>query len=113
MTEPVPHTTARVLPSGIVLSVAENETVMAAAHRAGYYWPTICGGHARCARCVMEIEDGAEAMSEASDEERSTLRKIRGAFRPESERLACQTTLRADVTVRRRGVRPQEPRNQQ
>lgn len=81
---------------------------MAAAKRAGLYWPTICRGHGRCGRCLMVIESGVEYLTDMTDEERTTLLKVRGACRPERERLACQTRIRGHVTVRRRGVKPHD-----
>jgi Transketolase, pyrimidine binding domain len=36
--------TVRVQPSGIEIEAALDEPVMSAARRAGYAWPTVCGG---------------------------------------------------------------------
>ena len=38
----------RVEPAGVDIPVDDGETLMAAAVRAGYRWPTVCGGQAQC-----------------------------------------------------------------
>lgn len=98
----------QVLPSGIRVSVAPGETVMAAANREGYYWPTICKGNGLCARCVMTVKEGAENFAPMRAEERATLDRIRGTASADTERLACQAQICGPVTVQRRGVRSVE-----
>ena len=41
------------MPGEIELEVEDGEALMAAANRAGYYWPTVCAGDAVCTRCFM------------------------------------------------------------
>lgn len=93
-----------VLPGGFQFPVEPHETVMAAAQRAGLYWPTICNGHARCGHCHVAVQSGHENVCAMGDQERSTLTKIRGAASPQQERLACQTKVKGPVIFRRRGV---------
>ena len=53
-----------VLPLGLELDVPADQTVMAAAHDAGYIWPTECGQAASCGLCVSIIREGVENCGE-------------------------------------------------
>jgi len=84
---------------------------MGAAQARGYYWPTTCGGEARCTTCACEVVEGAAALSPMGRAEERALVAERGPRVLESAvRLACQARLRggAVVTVRKAGVRPPE-----
>ena len=97
----------RVEPAGIELDVAPGETVMAAAVRSGYRWPTVCGGLAECGVCVLRVvssvglpaPSGLEAARLAVVPERK--------LQPDEEwRLACQLRPGAPgLVVHKRGVR--------
>jgi ferredoxin, 2Fe-2S len=100
--------TVRVEPAGIELAVEEGETVMRAAERLGYRWPTVCHGQAVCTTCFLEVLAGSEHLVAAAPRERSAL-----ASSPLVEagggglvRLACQVQVTGDVVVGKRGVRP-------
>lgn len=100
----------RVEPAGIVIDVGPSETLMAAAVRAGYRWPSICGGLADCGICVMEVVEAPGEQSEPASE----LEALRLATVPErllypqaTLRLACQFRPGgSDAVVHKRGVRP-------
>ena len=94
-----------VLPAGYSFPVEPRESLLRAAQRAGLYWPTICQGRARCARCHVVVESGLENVNTMGDEERATLHAIRGPSAPSQERLACRTEVVGPVVFRRRGVR--------
>ena len=100
----------RVEPSGTVIDVADGETLMAAAHRGGYRWPTVCGGLAQCGVCVADVvappAGGLPDPDEAEADRLATLPERR--LRPDAElRLACQLRVGgAGLVVRKRGVRP-------
>ena len=49
----------RVEPIGVTFELRPGETLMAAAQRRGYWWPTICKGNAQCNRCAVRVVDGA------------------------------------------------------
>lgn len=115
-----------VLPSGAAFDVEpqggepqggeprHGESVMGAAARAGYAWPTTCGGVAECTACVMMLVDGdTTAFAEPGPLETAALASLGSASSdPTRWRLACQTRVapgaRPDtrVTVRKVGVRP-------
>lgn len=96
-----------VLPLGLELDVPEGETVMAAAHAAGYMWPTECEANASCGLCVSIIREGVENCGAMPDDEAETLQRTMGAIDP-SRRLACRLTVTGPVTLTKRGVRPAE-----
>ena len=100
----------RVEPGRIDLVVAEGETIIEAAWRAGYYWPTICQGVGRCAQCYVIIEAGVESFDPPNERESQILewavRFSSESVEPDPIRLACQSRLHGDAVVRRPGVRP-------
>jgi 2Fe-2S ferredoxin len=101
----------RVEPSGITLEVHEGETVMAAARRAGYRWPTICGGLAECGACALEVLDAAAALPTPTTIEGVRLHALveRRRHPDRTWRLACQLVPTGDVVVRKTGVVPEDP----
>lgn len=95
-----------VKPLDIQLEVEPGESIMEAAERQGYIWPTICGGVGMCTMCWVRVEDGREALSPMEQLERDALETTRaadGALDPDV-RLACQVHVTGDVTVFKRGV---------
>jgi 2Fe-2S ferredoxin len=79
--------------------VREGETLMAAALRAGYRWPTVCGGLAECGACAVRIA-ALEAARLATLPDRR--------LHPDAEfRLACRMQPNGtDLVVHKKGVRP-------
>lgn len=94
----------RVLPLELDLEVSDGQTVMAAAHAAGYVWPTECGMSAECGLCVSIIRDGVDNCGPMPDDERDTLQRTMGMVDP-GRRLACRLTVTGPVTLTKRGVR--------
>jgi 2Fe-2S ferredoxin len=102
-------TRIRILPLDVEIEADRDETVMGAAQRSGYYWPTTCGGEGRCTTCACEVIDGAQTLVEMGRAERRSLVYERGeAVLGTATRLACQARIAGDepVTVRKAGVRP-------
>jgi ferredoxin, 2Fe-2S len=98
----------RVLPLDVEFNASEGETVMGAAQAAGYYWPTTCGGEARCTTCACEVVTGAGALTSMGRAERRALVAERGeSVLSKPVRLACQARVTGpnDVTVEKPGVR--------
>ncbi len=94
-------------PRGIVVEVNEGETIMAAAERGGYHWPTLCHGDGTCSICWVEVTEGSDNLSAMRDNERETLDLLSPRLRAtRTVRLACQARVGGDVTVRKPGVRP-------
>lgn len=96
-----------VQPGGFVLSVCEGETVMAAAERLGYRWPTLCHGEGTCSICWAQVISGAQNLDAPSEAEQQTLELLSPQLRAGRQvRLGCQARVRGDLTVRKTGVRP-------
>ena len=99
----------RILPLDVEIEAADGATVMGAAQALGYYWPTTCGGEARCTTCACEVAEGARGLSEMGRAERRALVAERGeSVLATSLRLACQARIAdhdATVVVRKIGVR--------
>ena len=98
----------RVEPGGIEFEAADGQTVMDAAHDAGLYWPTTCGGQGICTSCACTIDDGAENLDPMSRSELRTLSEEMGEATVQARalRLACQARVLGDVVITKRGVRP-------
>ncbi|HXW35717.1 MAG TPA: 2Fe-2S iron-sulfur cluster-binding protein [Acidimicrobiales bacterium] len=95
----------RVEPEAIVLTVEPGETLIEAAWRLGYVWPTTCYGQAECTACHVEIITGEEHASAVGDDEAAALTLLGKSGR--RWRLACRLKLAGDAVVRKRGVRVQ------
>src|SRR4051812_34429933 len=65
-----------VAPARVTFSASEGETVMAAAQRAGLYWPTVCRGVAQCGVCHVEVIGDASQLSTPTFEERARLDRL-------------------------------------
>ena len=101
----------RVEPSGAEFEVGTEETIMVAARRHGYRWPTICNGKAECTTCYVKVVAGQANLGPIGPVEERGMDILLRSF-PESAgsiRLACQATLTGDVVVRKPGVRPIVP----
>src|SRR5262249_44101048 len=103
-------TAARVLlqPSAIEFAAPLGETLMSAAHAAGLYWPTTCGGQGTCTTCLSEVVSGIESLETMGRHERKTLTAERGeAVLRRPLRLACQAVVMSEgpIIVSKPGVR--------
>ena len=98
----------RVEPVGCEITVRRGESLIKAAWRAGYSWPTLCYGMARCTACQCEVLDGVHLLSERTEAEMQLLRDLQRRVRrtgPRRIRLACQVEICGDVIVRKPGVK--------
>lgn len=87
---------------------AVGETLMDAARRLGYYWPTTCGGQGVCTTCLSEVVSGGDLLAEMGRSERKILTAERGeAILKRPVRLACQATVlhEGTIVVNKAGVR--------
>lgn len=101
--------TVVVLPDGIRFEAADGQTIMDAAHEAGLFWPTTCGGQGICTTCACVVEAGAENLDDMGRAELKTLTAdlSETTVRSRHLRLACQARVAGNVTVTKRGVRPE------
>lgn len=95
----------RVLPGNFDLEVRAGETLIEAAWREGYYWPTICHGQGSCLQCFVVVETGWANIVPAEDRENDELAHI-AEFVDGDVRLACQMRFTGSVVVTRPGVAP-------
>ncbi len=97
----------RVEPAGIDVAVDNGETLMAAAVRAGYRWPTVCGGQAECGVCVLEVVRSVDIDPPAPLEAARLAAVPERRLRPDASlRLACQLRVGTPgLVVFKRGVR--------
>jgi len=99
----------RILPLEVEIEAGAGETVMGAAQRLGYYWPTTCGGEGRCTTCACDVIEGAALLSPMGRAERRALVDERGeGVLRSAVRLACQARLERGagmLVVRKPGVR--------
>jgi ferredoxin len=58
---------------------------------------TNCGGYGQCGTCIVEIAEGIENLSPRTDFESKKLKR-----KPDNYRLACQTMVNGDVSVKTR-----------
>jgi 2Fe-2S ferredoxin len=81
--------------SGVVTS---NLTLLDAAKELGFPLNHDCGGNASCTTCRVEVQSGAEHLSEIDFEEQDLL--DREALTEPRHRLSCQARVLGDVVVR-------------
>lgn len=97
----------QVEPTGISFETNDDETIMAAAIRNGYTWPTNCGGQGTCKTCVFMILEGEDNLTEIEPWEATALDSVIDVL-PNAEkgwRLACQAKATGDVRLKKIGVR--------
>ena len=88
----------RFLPSGRSIEIeVEEMTLLEATREVGLPIASACGENGACARCGLQIVEGAESLARETDRER--LIKERNRIDPEL-RLACRVRPRGDLTVR-------------
>jgi len=85
------------LDQGREIDVPLGSSLLAAAQKAGAPEGSACGGVCACSTCHVYVEQGAELLSEASEDEEDILDK---AFDVRmSSRLGCQAKLERDGLV--------------
>ena len=98
----------RVLPVDEDIAVGPGESLMAAAERGGYKWPTICGGQGTCRTCYVELREGVDQCAPIGSLEQEGIQALKKPVDGWT-RLACQLRISGDgVVVVKRGVRPRK-----
>ena len=87
-----------VLPDQRLVECRPGEPILPAALRAGIPFTHACGGRARCSTCRIVVVEGWQACAGRNPREQAIANQL--GFRPEF-RLACQTVVTGDVTIRR------------
>jgi adenylate cyclase len=86
------------LPDQQYVEASDLETVLSASLRVGIPFTNECRGNARCSTCRVLVLDGLGHCSPRSEKERALAAQLHLGDRV---RLACQTTITGDVTLRR------------
>lgn len=86
------------LPDDRLVPIREGETILEAALRADLPIAHVCGGRARCSTCRVRILEGLEHCGARASDEQALTGPL--GFGPDL-RLACQTRVEGDVTLRR------------
>ncbi|MFH1489144.1 MAG: adenylate/guanylate cyclase domain-containing protein [Pseudomonadota bacterium] len=73
-------------------------TILEATLKAGFNHVHVCGGNARCSTCRVYVMDGLENCLPRNEKEKQVAEKL--GF-PQDIRLACQTRITGDITIRR------------
>ena len=55
--------TVHIEPASVDITVEDGETILHAAERLGYHWPTVCHGQAICTTCSFEVVEGSENLN--------------------------------------------------
>ena len=86
------------LPDQRYVEASDLETVLSASLRVGIPITNECGGNARCSTCRVLVLNGLGHCSPRSEKERALAEQLHFSDRV---RLACQTTITGNVTMRR------------
>ncbi len=87
-----------VLPDQRLVECRPGEPILPAALRTGIPFTHACGGRARCSTCRIVVVEGRQACASRNPREQAIANQL--GFGPEF-RLACQTVVTGDVTIRR------------
>lgn len=85
-------------PEGKSGEVEANLTLLEASQVLGFPLHHDCGGNASCTTCRVEVQQGAENLSETDFDEQDLL--DREALTERWHRLGCQARVQGDVVVR-------------
>jgi 2Fe-2S ferredoxin len=97
----------RVEPLGVDIDIRKGESLLEAAWRNGYDWPTLCYAKGTCTACRCEVIEGAHLLSPRTAPEIALLDDLKGRVRrlnPRRVRLACQVTAVGNILIRKAGV---------
>jgi adenylate cyclase len=87
-----------ILPDGIEGVVSDDQSILDAALAVGVAHCHECGGQAHCTTCRVHVVDGLEHCEPRNEREEAIAKRLK---LPPEIRLACQTRISGDVTVRR------------
>ena len=86
------------LPDDREIEVADGETILTASLRAEIPHAHACGGKARCSTCRVLVLEGVEMCGPRTEREEKLAEQLHFG---EDVRLACQTTVHGDLSIRR------------
>jgi 2Fe-2S ferredoxin len=80
----------------IIKVTGQSQTLLKEVQQAGLDWMHACGAKGRCTTCKFIVLEGADNLTPPSDNEKRYI--AQGAL-IESERLACQVSVKGDVRI--------------
>ena len=80
------------------ISVSPDSTILEASLKAGIDHTHVCGGNARCSTCRVYVVEGLSNCLPRNKKEKQLAEKLRF---PKDIRLACQTKIKGNITIRR------------
>ena len=83
-------------PSGTVLDIDENTSILERLIQEEIYIRSSCGGTGSCSECMIKIVSGEDYLSPSPFEEIQLLGNV---FHLTKERLACQLKITSNVTI--------------
>ena len=86
------------LPDNKSFEIGLGQTILDTAIQNGIPHVNACGGEGKCTTCRLLVLDGVENCSPETEKEVNLKAKVHTT---DEFRLACQTTITSDVTVRR------------
>ena len=88
------------------LAITSDKTILAGATEQGIPIAHACGGHARCTTCRVYVLHGIDYLSARTTEEEALAQRMKF---PPCIRLACQTRIHGDVSIRRATIEELDP----
>ncbi|MDQ6987825.1 MAG: adenylate/guanylate cyclase domain-containing protein [Mariprofundaceae bacterium] len=83
------------------IASSDKETVLESSLNANIQHTHVCGGHARCSTCRIQITGGLDHCRARNDAEQQMQQRL---GLPDDIRLACQTRIDGDIRMRRLAV---------
>ncbi len=81
-----------------IIYASPDSTILEAINKAKINHIHVCGGNARCTTCRVYIMDGLSNCRPRNDKEKQLAEKLEF---PQNIRLACQTKISGNITIRR------------
>ena len=81
-----------------IIYASPNSTILEAINKSKINHIHVCGGNARCTTCRVYIMDGLSNCQPRNDKEKQLAEKLEF---PQNIRLACQTRISGNITIRR------------
>jgi 2Fe-2S ferredoxin len=83
-------------PSGEVIELAGEESLLIELKKAGKSIKSSCGGCASCSDCIVVVKSGEDQLTPPPFEE---IRLLGNVFHITRERLSCQTKIKGPITL--------------
>jgi adenylate cyclase len=89
----------RIAPGGETFTASPARSILNTLLAAEFPIDTVCGGRARCGRCLVRIHRGHRFLSPRTPAEEARLAALGVEHSDPESRLACQCHVRGDVEI--------------